>query len=62
MGDGYTADERDLHLADMKRLHQDMFEGVTFRSYLPLFNVWAVFRPSRESGIGKGRPKVYHLI
>lgn len=44
----------------MKRLHQEMFEGVTFRSFLPLFNVWAVFRASVESGIGKNsRPKVH---
>lgn len=30
----------------------DMFIGDTFESFLPLFNVYALFRPSRESGIG----------
>jgi hypothetical protein len=59
VGDGYTASQRDLFLEDMKRLYQEMFEGVTFRSF-PLFNVWAVFRASVESGIGKNdKPKVH---
>jgi len=30
----------------------DMFIGDTFKSFLPLFNVHALFRPSKESGIG----------
>ena len=29
-----------------------MFVGDTFQSFLPLFNVHALFRPSKESGIG----------
>jgi hypothetical protein len=58
MGDGYTAVERAKFLADIQRLVRDLFEGPTFRSYLPLFNVHAVFRPSTESGIGRSdRPK-----
>lgn len=58
MGDGYTENEREKFEADMRRLTKDMFEGNTFRSYLPLFNVYAVFRASNESGIGKNsRPK-----
>lgn len=36
----------------MARLTKEMFEGVTFRSYLPLFNIWAVYVESEESGIG----------
>lgn len=53
MGDGYTVAEREKFIADAKRIVDDMFNGVTFHSYLPLFNVYAVFRPSKESGIGK---------
>jgi len=53
MGDGYTHSERDLFFDDMERLVKDMFEGPTFHSYLPLFNVHLVFRASNESGIGK---------
>ncbi|KAF9934386.1 hypothetical protein FBU30_002210 [Linnemannia zychae] len=52
MGDGYTLEERDKFFADMKRLVNDMFVGDTFQSFLPLFNVYALFRPSKESGIG----------
>lgn len=53
MGDGYTASMEQKFLADMTRLTGDMFEAVTFHSYLPLFNIWAVFRPSDDAGIGK---------
>ncbi|KAG4078964.1 hypothetical protein HA402_010916 [Bradysia odoriphaga] len=52
MGDGYTADERDQFFDDIRRLTEDMFNGDTFRSYLPLFNIWAVYVESVESGIG----------
>lgn len=52
MGDGYTQSERQQFLDDMQRLTNDMFNDVTFRSYLPVFNIWAVFIPSMESGIG----------
>lgn len=53
MGDGYTQAERGKFFADAGRLTDDMFEGKTFSSYLPVFNVHAVFRASKESGIGK---------
>ncbi|KAH7036594.1 IgA peptidase M64-domain-containing protein [Linnemannia elongata] len=52
MGDGYTLEEREKFFADMNRLVNDMFIGETFQSFLPLFNVHALFRPSKESGIG----------
>lgn len=52
MGDGYTAGERNQFFDDIRRLTTDMFNGDTFRSYLPLFNIWAVYVESVESGIG----------
>ncbi|KAF9896178.1 hypothetical protein BX616_007980, partial [Lobosporangium transversale] len=52
MGDGYTLDEREKFFSDIQRLVNDMFVGDTFQSYLPLFNIYALFRPSKESGIG----------
>lgn len=52
MGDGYTADERDQFFDDIRRLTNEMFNGDTFRSYLPLFNIWAVYVESNVSGIG----------
>lgn len=54
MGDGYTEGEVDQMESDIKRLVDDMFTGTTFAPYLPLFNIWIVFRPSVESGIGTG--------
>lgn len=61
-GDGYTAAEKDRFFDDMQRLVNDMFTSVTFASHLPLFNVWALFRASVDSGIGVGgKPKVKRL-
>lgn len=58
MGDGYTASERERFYGDMTRLTEEMFADVTFMSWLPLFNIWAIFVPSEESGIGYyGTPK-----
>ncbi|KAJ3281536.1 hypothetical protein HK104_011407, partial [Borealophlyctis nickersoniae] len=58
MGDGYTLTERDRFFTDIRRLTQDMWTGHTFASVRPLFNIWALFRPSNESGIGVGgKPK-----
>ncbi|KAJ9057534.1 hypothetical protein DSO57_1021857 [Entomophthora muscae] len=54
MGDGYIQDEREKFIDDITRLSTEMFEGETFRPWLPLINVWAVFAPSNESGIGTG--------
>ncbi|KAJ0393126.1 hypothetical protein P43SY_003671 [Pythium insidiosum] len=58
MGDGYTESEKDRFFGDIQRLTGDVFSGDTFAPYLPLFNVWAAFVPSVDSGIGlDGRPK-----
>lgn len=51
VGDGYTEAEKTRFFEDAKRLTDDMFIGQTFASYLPLFNVHAVFVPSNESGL-----------
>ncbi|CAG7829172.1 unnamed protein product, partial [Allacma fusca] len=52
MGDGYQQSERGKFFDDIQRLTKEMFEGTTFRSYLPLFNIWAIFVASVDSGIG----------
>eukprot|EP00736_Rhodelphis_marinus_P014475 Rmarinus@m.7591 len=58
LGDGYTEDQREDFVTDMHRLKDDMWGDDTFATYLPVFNVWGVFRPSAESGIGVGgKPK-----
>ncbi|KIK98977.1 hypothetical protein PAXRUDRAFT_823257 [Paxillus rubicundulus Ve08.2h10] len=52
--DGYTAEERHIFLDDASRLAQDMSANHTFFTVKPLLNFWAVFTPSKESGIGVG--------
>ncbi|KAK9708402.1 hypothetical protein K7432_009661 [Basidiobolus ranarum] len=54
MGDGYRSIERQRFVDDIKRLTDEMFVGNTFKSWLPLFNIWGLYRPSVESGIGVG--------
>ena len=51
VGDGYTKEEKERFFQDALRLTNDMFIGQTFASYLPLFNVHAVYVPSNESGL-----------
>lgn len=58
MGDGYTANQQTQMDKDNQRLVDDMFADVTFSQYLPVFNIWSVYRPSTETGIGVGgKPK-----
>lgn len=64
MGDGYTQSEREKFLSDIQRLVSGLFGDATFHSYLPLFNVHLVFRPSKVSGIGRNdtpRDTAYQL-
>ncbi len=51
LGDGYTLSEKNKFFADAQRITDDLFKVDTFASYLPLFNVYAVFVPSQDSGI-----------
>jgi hypothetical protein len=51
LGDGYTLNEKEKFFTDVKRMTKDMFQEVTFKSYLSLFNIYAIFTPSEESGI-----------
>ena len=51
LGDGYTLAEKEKYFNDVNRIVNDLFKEVTFKSYLPLFNIYAVFVPSLDSGI-----------
>jgi hypothetical protein len=51
LGDGYTLSEKQKYFDDVNRIVDDMFKEVTFKSYLPVFNIYAVFTPSQDSGI-----------
>ncbi|MCT4642209.1 MAG: M64 family metallopeptidase [Bacteriovoracaceae bacterium] len=57
LGDGYTILEKEKYFSDVKALVKDMFEEVTFKSYLKLFNIYAIFVASEESGISDIKTK-----
>lgn len=56
LGDGYTSAEKEKFFADAQAAVKGLFDGVAFASYLPLFNIYAVFVPSNVSGLGDGGP------
>lgn len=51
VGDGYTEAEREKFFEDVHFLVGDLFDGSTFSSYKSIFNIYAVFVPSKDSGI-----------
>ncbi|MCM0606552.1 MAG: hypothetical protein KA715_10720 [Xanthomonadaceae bacterium] len=51
VNDRYTSSQMEAFFKDAQRLTDDLFQTPTFKSYLALFNVYAVFVPSKESGI-----------
>jgi len=57
LGDGYTESEKEKYFDDVNRMVTDMFKEITFKSYLPVFNIYAIFTPSEESGISDLRSK-----
>ena len=57
VGDGYTLSEKEKFFTDAKRITDDLFQGKTFATYLPLFNVHAVFVPSNQSGLTDGNKR-----
>lgn len=57
LGDGYTLQEKEKFFSDAERITKNLFSNDTFSSYLPLFQVHAIFTPSRTSGIGDGEAK-----
>ena len=54
LGDGYTLNDKAKFFADAERITNNLFKNNTFSSYLSLFQVHAVFVPSKMSGIGDG--------
>ena len=57
VGDGYKEAEKEKFFADANRLSHELFTGSTFASYVSLFNVYAVFVPSQDSGVTDGNNK-----
>ncbi|NUO52885.1 MAG: hypothetical protein HOV80_28910 [Polyangiaceae bacterium] len=50
VGDGYTAAEQAKFYADAAAVAESLQTKSTYASYAPVFNVWALFVPSAESG------------
>jgi hypothetical protein len=51
LAEGYTLAEKEKFFEDCQRIVGDLFGHKAFASYLPLFNVYAIFVSSRESGV-----------
>ncbi|MBK8254910.1 MAG: hypothetical protein IPK82_19905 [Polyangiaceae bacterium] len=50
MGDGYTAGEKDKFFADAQVAADGILKSETYGDYAPVFNVFAMYTPSAQSG------------
>jgi hypothetical protein len=50
LGDGYTEAERDKFYADAKAAIAGFLDSETYVAYKPVFNAYAIFTPSAQSG------------
>ena len=54
---------RAKYFVDVNRLVDDMFKGVTFKSYLPMFNIYAVFGTLlKTAGLLTDKEKTQFLV
>lgn len=51
LAEGYTLAEKERFFEDAERITKDLFGHAAFSSYLQLFNVYAIFVSSNESGV-----------
>ena len=65
MGDGYTAEQQDQFLEDVKRKAQGMLSWSPYKEYSDRINIYAVQVVSNESGIseygGKSVDTYFHV-
>ncbi len=59
LGDGYTADERDLFLQKARELTELLFATEPFSTRRDDFNVWALAPASRQSGVSRPSTDIY---
>ncbi|MEZ4315039.1 MAG: M64 family metallopeptidase [Polyangiaceae bacterium] len=50
LGDGYTEAEKDKFYSDAQKVSEGLLGSETYGAYAPVFNSWALFTPSAESG------------
>ena len=59
LAEGYTAEDRDKFVVDVKRFSGFLFEKEPYKSNQNKFNIYGVFRPSLERGMDEPRQKAY---
>jgi len=59
LAEGYTAEDRDKFVGDVKRFTGYLFETEPYKSNQEKFNIYGVFRASAERGMDEPRQKIY---
>jgi|GEM_PF-3435262 len=59
VGDGYTQSQEDQFLSDVRTASTGVFNTPPYKEYANLFNVFAIFVPSKESGADKPLQNIY---
>ncbi|MDD8019957.1 MAG: M64 family metallopeptidase [Acidobacteriota bacterium] len=59
LAEGYTAEDKDKFVTDVKKFSSFLFEKEPYKSNQDRFNVYGVFRPSAERGMDEPRQKAY---
>lgn len=59
LAEGYTAEDRDKFVGDVKRFTGYLFETEPYKSNQDKFNIYGVFRASAERGMDEPRQKAY---
>ncbi|HUM34401.1 MAG TPA: M64 family metallopeptidase, partial [Candidatus Saccharicenans sp.] len=59
LAEGYTAEDRDKFVADVKKFSSFLFEKEPYKSNQNKFNIYGVFRTSLERGMDEPRQKAY---
>jgi len=57
LGDGYLQKDKEKFLNDVTRLIKEAFTDDSLIDLTPIVNIFAVFTPSLESGVGEGHSK-----
>lgn len=59
LAEGYTAEDKDKFVNDVKKFASYLFEVEPYRSNQEKFNIYGIFRVSAESGVDEPRQKGY---
>ncbi|MCB0731325.1 MAG: peptidase M64 [Ignavibacteriae bacterium] len=59
VAEGYTAEEKEKYLNDLKRFTNIFKKQEPFKSYINNLNVYGIFKASEESGVDEPRANIY---